>query len=219
MIHSPHVHTARSLVNTPVPASMRLDAEGALSLLDALFAHPTGADHPARLRALAAEIAEHGPALQLSEWLDAHGDATPSAHSLRVAVIAVGVGARLGVSQAYLAAVALGALLHDLGASLLPTQEVHPRVSADLATTRHPLPALSHQAILGHHERYDGRGTPYGLGGEDIPLPARLVGLANRLDVAMRRGEAALESFEGDGAEDPKLIEALQGLVRGASVL
>jgi two-component system response regulator RpfG len=40
---------------------------------------------------------------------------------------------------------------------------------------------------LGHHEKYDGSGYPYGLGGEDIPLPARIVAVADVYDALSSR--------------------------------
>lgn len=165
------------------------------------------------LRALAGEIVDQTPSA-LGPWLTRHSNDGATHHSLRVAVIAVSLGRTLGLSEGYLQAVALGGLLHDFGLSLMPDHTPTPRVSADLATTHDPLPALAHEAILHHRERFDGLGQPYGLSGDDIPLPGRLVGLANLLDAAMIGQGIEFTAFEDDGACDPQLMQALQGLAQ-----
>lgn len=192
-----------------------VDRPAARQILSEAFAHPTAPDHMPRLKALAQRLAASTD-LDLPRWLAAPQTAAPAIeHSLQVAAIAVALGRPLGLSVDYLAAVALGGLLHDLGRSLSAGVETPPRVSADLATTHHPIPALTHDAIIHHLERFDGSGGPYGLAGEDIPLPGRLVGMAKRLDRA--RWPAA--PFVDDGACDPALLSLLEDLAQRATLL
>jgi diguanylate cyclase (GGDEF)-like protein len=87
-----------------------------------------------------------------------------------------------------------GSLLHDIGkigiserillkpATLSPEEravvELHPRIGYRLV---HQVPALRPiaAAVLHHHERFDGNGYPSGLRGEQIPLEARIIGVAD----------------------------------------
>jgi HD-GYP domain-containing protein (c-di-GMP phosphodiesterase class II) len=59
--------------------------------------------------------------------------------------------------------------------------KLHPQIGydilKDIPSLRDILPGVLH-----HHERYDGRGYPHGLSGEDIPLMARIIGVADTFD-------------------------------------
>ena len=80
------------------------------------------------------------------------------------------------------------------------------------------LPALDYiiPAVIGHHERYDGRGYPRRIGGEDIPLLARILCIADSFDamtskrcykeaVSLERGIQILTE-EAGRQFDPKLV-------------
>lgn len=77
------------------------------------------------------------------------------------------------------------------------------------------LPAINH-----HQERFDGNGYPDGLGGEDIPLAARVVAVADAFDVMCRdrpygygvSHEAALQEIEGNAGIqfDPRVVAMLR---------
>jgi HD-GYP domain-containing protein (c-di-GMP phosphodiesterase class II) len=75
--------------------------------------------------------------------------------------------------------------------------------------------------ILFHHERYDGKGYPTGKRGEDIPLHARIISVADAFDVITSKNsykkeqkgmEEAIEELErNEGAQfDPKVVSALK---------
>jgi HD-GYP domain-containing protein (c-di-GMP phosphodiesterase class II) len=118
----------------------------------------------------------------------------------RVAAVAVGIAAAMSFAKADQRAVALGAILRDIGIAgvrdstllkhgrLDPVEreevrrhtEVASRVIADLE-----LPVVVKQIVRGHHEHWDGSGYPDGLAGEDIPLAARIVAVADALDAML----------------------------------
>jgi putative nucleotidyltransferase with HDIG domain len=107
------------------------------------------------------------------------------------------MAARLNLSLADQKALALGAFLHDIGKTGLP----HYRFSDDqVLPSREPVVCREHpgngarmieslglsaevgQIIAAHHERWDGQGYPLGLQGTEIPLMARIVGMAQLFD-------------------------------------
>jgi HD-GYP domain-containing protein (c-di-GMP phosphodiesterase class II) len=118
-------------------------------------------------------------------------------HGERVAEIAGALGRRLGFPRADLRAIELGALLHDLGMTAIPEEILakperlddedwqivrrHPLVAESIvaAFTLHPFVA---QIVRSGHERIDGTGYPHGLVGDEIPLPARVVHVAEAFD-------------------------------------
>jgi diguanylate cyclase (GGDEF)-like protein len=124
-------------------------------------------------------------------------DGYTAGHGDRVAMIACGIGSELGMSGEELDAITLGAALHDLGKLAVPEAvlgkdgtlddieraEIHAhaelasRLVADLE-----LPTEVKQIIRSGHERYDGTGYPDRLAGEDIPLAARIIAVAEALD-------------------------------------
>jgi len=83
-----------------------------------------------------------------------------------------------------------------------------------------PLLACAAEIALAHHERWDGTGYPNGLAGEDIPLPARIVAVADvydalrhhrRYKAAMGTGEAMRIIRESSGGHfDPALVECFE---------
>lgn len=122
--------------------------------------------------------------------LDEHcGEA---AHSRQTATLGLLLGRRLGLTQAELTALEQGSLLHDIGklglpALLLTGQQLapdqwrelqrHPEIGYRLLA---PIPSLARarELVLQHHERWDGKGYPRGLAGEQIDLKARIFHVA-----------------------------------------
>jgi putative nucleotidyltransferase with HDIG domain len=118
-------------------------------------------------------------------------------HTERVAAIAVAIAKRLGFEGDELDAIEVGALLHDVGKIGIPEAILNKpgRLDDDEWVIMREHPVISDRILAGidlnpivreiarySHERYDGGGYPDGLAGEDIPLPARIVLVADALD-------------------------------------
>jgi putative nucleotidyltransferase with HDIG domain len=157
----------------------------------------------------------------LSAAVDAR-DSHTAGHSRRVQTLALALGRELGFSMAEQEVLGHAALFHDVGKLAVPESILlkseglgdidwvvvrrHPeegaRLIEHLGFLEDALPAIKH-----HHERYDGTGYPEGLAGEDIPLGARIIHLADALD-------AMLTSRPYRPALDP--LDALEQIRSGA---
>ena len=163
-------------------------------------------------------------------------------HSARVSALAEALARRLGCDHGRVAAVRLGAPLHDIGkvavsdevllkpGRLSPRElaeiRLHPTVGARLVQPLRALtPALP--CILYHHERWDGCGYPSGRARDQIPLEARILAVADSFDamtttrpyrVAMSPESALEEVDRCAGSQfDPAVARAfLDGWETGA---
>jgi putative two-component system response regulator len=118
-------------------------------------------------------------------------------HATRVARLAVTLGDELGWNDEALVVLEHGALLHDIGKLEMPASilskpapltepewqvmRTHPRVGYDLLR-KQPRFADAAEIVLSHHEAFDGSGYPRGLAGDQIPLGARLLSVADAFD-------------------------------------
>lgn len=173
------------------------DLFGAVSATLALLA--------ARLMAEEQAVAEKENALRAKEGaIKALGvavefrDAEVKGHTDRVTDLAVRTGEALALSPELQDALRWGAYLHDLGKVTTPDAILHKpgKLSADewVVMRRHAeagykvaallpfLPEATLQAILYHHERWDGAGYPHGLSGSEIPLTARIFSVCDVYD-------------------------------------
>jgi putative nucleotidyltransferase with HDIG domain len=164
-------------------------------------------------------------------------DTCAGEHTGRVSGIAVGLAKRLGYSGADLEAIEIGALMHDIGKIAIPESILHKPGPLDndewVVMKRHPvisdlilneidLSPIVSQIARSSHERMDGQGYPDGLTGEDIPLPARIVLVADAFDALTthrpyrraRRPKAALEEIAANSGDQfcPRVVAALERL-------
>ncbi len=159
-------------------------------------------------------------------------------HCRRVAIYANRLARQMGWQRAAARELALAGLVHDLGKTwvrnevlLKParlsesereTIEKHPVTAAQLLWA-FDMPDLILDAVLSHHERWDGAGYPQRLAGMAIPLGARLLSVADVFDVittdrpykaAMSVPEARERIHEGaGGAFDPTVAGAFTTLL------
>jgi diguanylate cyclase (GGDEF)-like protein/putative nucleotidyltransferase with HDIG domain len=129
----------------------------------------------------------------LARAIDAK-DGTAENHIRRIQIYATAVARELGMPEVEVQAVKTAALLHDIGKLAVPDHilakpgpltpeefqkvQAHPQVGSEIIATV-PFPYPVAPLILSHHERWDGRGYPHGLKGEDIPLGARILCLVD----------------------------------------
>ncbi len=135
----------------------------------------------------------------LSAAIDAKDPCT-CGHSERVARIAVRIGEEMGLARGEINDLYLAGLLHDVGkigirdevllkpGPLTPEEfahvKEHPATGERIISNVTRLSYLR-PAVRGHHERFDGQGYPDGLGGEAIPLAARILAVADSCDAMM----------------------------------
>lgn len=185
------------------------------------------------------EKAYLGTLKALAKALEAK-DAYTASHSGRVARFSVMLGKRIGLDQTELQLLKQGALMHDLGKIGIPDAILNKPASLDdeeyEVMQSHPEFTYAIMKPLGrfkafaeiarwHHERWDGKGYPDGLAGEEIPLLARIVAIADTWDAmtgdrVYRRGmefekaAAILESERHSGQWDPHLVSEFVQMVR-----
>ncbi len=135
---------------------------------------------------------------QTIECLGTTLDAVQGQHVLRMVSYATRLGEAYGLDDEALKALRWGAALHDVGKARVPQTILSKRgpLSADEfdVVVQHPvwgaeilerlefMPPASRQAVLHHHERWDGGGYPAGLLEERIPISARIVMIADVFD-------------------------------------
>ncbi|MGE5484075.1 MAG: HD domain-containing phosphohydrolase [Ignavibacteriales bacterium] len=158
-------------------------------------------------------------------------------HSMRVTRYSVMTGMRMGLSQDCIEILRRGALLHDVGKIGIPdsillkpgsltiseSEELrkHPEIGARILGFEpfHPIVPL----VLYHHERYDGKGYPHGLKGNEIPQGARIIAGADAFEAitsgrpyrpALSLEAAARELRLHAGSQfDPDVVDAFMGVL------
>jgi len=168
-------------------------------------------------------------------------DPYTSGHSQRVRRYSLALGKALGLERRTLRKLALAACLHDIGKVAIAESILNKpgRLTVDEHRTiqRHPVlgekilrPIIRNREVLGairgHHERMDGKGYPDGLSGEQIPLLARIISVADCFDAvttirpyrgALSLSETAALLNELAGSQlDPHIVAAWLKLIKGA---
>lgn len=174
------------------------------------------------------------------------GETRFAGHAQRVTELTLRIAERLEVERDPLRDIEIAALLHDIGMIGMP-DSVKYKPYADLSPAQ--LEQLKQHSATGsmvlmaveelrpaakilraHHERYDGLGYPDGLRGEEIPLGARILAVANDFDALMigmhepnslDEDRAAHKILEGAGKRyDPRVVDQFENLMQsGASGL
>ena len=159
-------------------------------------------------------------------------------HSLRVAVYSMLIAAELGFDADELENIRQIGLLHDIGKIGVPdsilskpkklTEEEYNIMKTHVDIGGEILKDFTHIKNVAdgakyHHERYDGKGYNTGLKGEEIPLTARIIGLADAFDAmtsnrvyrkAISMDHVIDELKKGKGTQfDPSLVDILLGLI------
>ena len=174
----------------------------------------------------------------LAEVID-HRDPYVLEHSKKVAQYAVGIAEQLGLHPNQVELIRKASLMHDVGKLGIPeaillkpgslskdefdTIKKHPSIGAKILETTRAMhrfiPIVRH-----HHERYDGNGYPDGLNGQNIPIEARIVALADAVDaMASDRPYRKRQSMEHiideiqtkSGTQfDPQVVQAFLKLLK-----
>jgi diguanylate cyclase (GGDEF)-like protein/putative nucleotidyltransferase with HDIG domain len=167
----------------------------------------------------------------LASAIDAK-DQTSHYHVRRVQIYAAEMGKLFKLSEDEIEALKAGALLHDVGKLAVPDyilnkagkltatefekMKIHATVGAQIVErVNFPYPVAP--IVRHHHERWDGKGYPDGLRGEEIPLTARILAVVDCYDTAredrpwrkgVSREEALTILWRGAGIfYDPRVVE------------
>jgi putative nucleotidyltransferase with HDIG domain len=242
MVTSPINHVADSIATMTAARNvdMRLTPSGMSRELDALagaFNELLGGLADAQAETQAAYL---GTIRALAATLDAR-DKYTAGHSERVSDISVRIARQMGLDEHEVEIIRFGALLHDIGkvgvsdeilrkpGPLTPEEREHiqrhpalgARILRQVAFLTPYLPIVEL-----HHEQPDGRGYPFGLRADEIPVGARIVHVADTLDAmttarayrpARTQAVAIAELQRHAGTQfDPASVEALLGVLRGS---
>ena len=180
---------SRDVAGLPAPSGSSLEIDELTDTFNALITSVTAAEDQT-------QGAYTGAIRALAMALDAR-DPYTAGHSERVSVLSVAIGRSLRLRDEEIEVIRLGALLHDIGkigvpdavllkpTTLTPAEfdiiKQHPGAGARILQS---VPFLApHIPIVElHHERPDGRGYPHGLRGDEIPIAAHIVHVADAYD-------------------------------------
>ena len=180
--------------------------------------------------------------ITIARTVDAKDENT-SQHSQRVSEYSVMIAEKLGYSKEDLEVLRKTALLHDIGKIAIPdrilnkagrlTDEEYGVMKSHVlrgAEILKNFTFIEHvdEGALYHHERYDGKGYVNGLKGEEIPLNARIIGIADAFDAMTANRvyrkkldlDFVLEELrKGRGTQfDPRLVDTMLGLLEDGTI-
>ena len=178
----------------------------------------------------------------IAKAVDAKDERT-SQHSARVSHYSAMIARELGFPENECENLRRTALMHDIGKIGIPdsilnkparlTDEEYAVMKSHTlrgAEILKDFTLLDHviEGTLYHHERYDGRGYPQGLKGEEIPINARIIGVADAFDAMtanrvyrkqMDFGYVLNELEKGKGSQfDPQMVDVLLKLIREGKI-
>jgi putative nucleotidyltransferase with HDIG domain len=176
------------------------------------------------------ETALNGTIAALSQMTETR-DPYTSGHQFSVGSLSEAIARRMGLDSVLCKLIRQSGELHDVGKIAIPVEiltrpgaisklefdliKTHPVVGADILAKAHlPWPIVD--VALQHHERMDGSGYPFGLKGEDVIMPARIVAVADVVEAmsqrrpyrpALGRERALAEILRGSGTlYDPDVV-------------
>ena len=130
-------------------------------------------------------------------------DQSSSEHAQRVMFLAEAVAHELRLAEDEVFLTCLAALLHDIGKAGIPdailnkassldedewqVMRCHAEIGQQMLLQAGGIFAWVAPAVLGHHERWDGEGYPYGCSGEEIPLAGRIIAVVDAYDAIVQR--------------------------------
>lgn len=180
--------------------------------------------------------------MTIAQAVDAKDENT-SQHSVRVSEYSVMIARRLGYDDEACEQLRRTAILHDIGKIGIPdrvlnkpgklTDEEYVIMKSHVergAEILKNFTLIDHveEGVLYHHERYDGRGYTHGLKGEEIPINARIIGIADAFDAMTANrvyrkkldfSHVLSEMEKGKGTQfDPKLVDILLGLIEDGTI-
>ena len=223
---------AVAAVTTPAALLALVPLLGLLELL--------GRERERRIQhTLALSEAYRGSALLMGEMLEADDEYTGGEHSKGVVALALAVGQELGLDAREQRELEFGSLLHDIGKLRTPDEIInkpgklteeewaiikrHPEDGQAMLDRIGGLLAEVGLVVRHHHERWEGGGYPDGIGGEDIPLAARIITACDAYSAmttnrsyrkALPVEVAVAELRECSGTQfDPRVVEALIAVV------
>lgn len=152
--------------------------------------------------------------------------------------IALEIAKALNLEEQEIELIKYAAWLHDLGKVGIPENilykpgpldnkeyrlvQKHPVIGADILRPMHGISCVV-PLVLAHHERYDGKGYPYGIKQEEIPLGARIISIADIFQALTSNRpyrkaysiETALKIMEEDcvGYFDPKIFKTFKNIL------
>ena len=155
-------------------------------------------------------------------------------HAQRTATLAYALTRQLCLSEEETYLISLAALVHDIGKIAVPATilnkpgplsenewaivRCHPEIGSQLLQRAGGMWTSIASLVLAHHERWDGRGYPYGLAKEAIPLGARILAIVDAYDAmtesrpyrrSLPPAEARAEVRRCAGsAYDPRIVDA-----------
>lgn len=189
-----------------------------------------------RTRAL--ETTQHEMLARLAQAAEFRDDSTGQ-HTRRVGELAARIAAELGLERDEVELIRRAAPLHDVGKVAIPdailmkpgdltpeefeVMKTHTTVGAKiLAEGSSELMARAEEIAIGHHENWEGGGYPHGARGDEIPLPARIVAVADVFDAlsharvyrpAWPRAEVVDHIERGRGRKfDPEVVDAFRSV-------
>jgi putative nucleotidyltransferase with HDIG domain len=166
-------------------------------------------------------------------------DPYTAGHTNRVTAIAIEIARELGWSREQIEILEIGALVHDIGKIGMPDRILHKPedLTQDEYNQMKQHPIIGAQMLKGieglrdvlpyilyHQERYDGKGYPFGLAGNAIPIEGRLLAVADTFDAmtsnrpyrdGLAAEQAIIEIQKYRGTQfDPDIVDALLVIYR-----